>query len=71
MLLLLADGRLNKQIGHELSITEATVKAHVTAILRKLGLGRRTQAAVLAQRLLKDEAISLHEDLAGDDEAEA
>jgi DNA-binding NarL/FixJ family response regulator len=69
VLLLLADGRLNKQIGHELDITEATVKAHVTAILRKLGLGRRTQAAVLAQRLLHDEAISLHADLAGDDES--
>ncbi len=68
VLLLLADGRLNKQIGDKLDITEATVKAHVTAILRKLGLNRRTQAAVLAQRLLHDEAISLHEDLAADDE---
>ena len=69
VLLLLADGRLNKQIGAQLDITEATVKAHVTAILRKLELRRRTQAAVLAQRLLHDEAIPLHADLAVDDEA--
>lgn len=59
VLLMLADGRLNKQIAAELEITEATVKAHMTAILRKLGLSRRTQAAVLAQRLMQDEAISL------------
>ncbi|SHG47213.1 two component transcriptional regulator, LuxR family [Hydrocarboniphaga daqingensis] len=52
VLTLLADGRLNKQIGGDLDISEATIKAHVTAILRKLGLSRRTQAAVLAQRLL-------------------
>ena len=59
VLLMLADGRLNKQIAGELAITEATVKAHMTAILRKLNLARRTQAAVLAQRLMKDEALSL------------
>ena len=59
VLLMLADGRLNKQIAHELSITEATVKAHMTVILRKLGLVRRTQAAVLAQRLIQDEALPL------------
>jgi DNA-binding NarL/FixJ family response regulator len=59
VLLMLADGRLNKQIAHELSITEATVKAHMTVILRKLGLARRTQAAVLAQRLMQEEALPL------------
>lgn len=59
VLLMLADGRLNKQIAAELNITEATVKAHMTAILRKLDLSRRTQAAVLAQRLMQDEALSL------------
>jgi DNA-binding NarL/FixJ family response regulator len=59
VLLMLADGRLNKQIAHELDITEATVKAHVTVILRKLGLVRRTQAAVLAQRLMQEEALPL------------
>lgn len=56
VLMLLADGRLNKQIAGELDVAEATVKAHVTAILRKLGLYRRTQAAVLAQRLLAADA---------------
>ena len=62
VLVMLADGLLNKQIAHELHITEATVKAHVTAILNKLGLHRRTQAAVLAQRLMRTEAESLRVD---------
>ncbi len=61
VLMMLADGRLNKQIGGDLNVSEATIKAHVTAILRKLGLYRRTQAAVLAQRLLRAEGISLAE----------
>jgi DNA-binding NarL/FixJ family response regulator len=67
VLLMLADGRLNKQIAHELSITEATVKAHMTVILRKLGLARRTQAAVLAQRLMQEEALPLAVDHVLDD----
>lgn len=69
VLLMLADGRLNKQIAHELSITEATVKAHMTMILRKLGLVRRTQAAVLAQRLIQDEALPLAVDHILDEDA--
>lgn len=59
VLLMLADGRLNKQIAADLEVSEATIKAHMTAILRKLGLFRRTQAAVLAQRLLQAEDASL------------
>ena len=51
---MLCSGRLNKQIAHELQITEATVKVHMTAILRKLGAANRTQAALLAGRLLID-----------------
>jgi DNA-binding NarL/FixJ family response regulator len=51
---MLCSGRLNKQIAHELQITEATVKAHMTAILRKLGAATRTQAVLLAGRLLID-----------------
>ena len=47
-------GRLNKHIAYELHITEATVKAHMTAILRKLGAANRTQAVLLAGRLLLD-----------------
>jgi len=56
VLMWLSDGRLNKQIAGDLNVTEATIKAHVTAILRKLGLYRRTQAALLAQRLMRAEA---------------
>lgn len=44
----MCDGLLNKQIAHELSIAEATVKAHVTAIMRKLGVHNRTQAVLVA-----------------------
>jgi DNA-binding NarL/FixJ family response regulator len=47
-------GRLNKQIGEELQITEATVKAHMTVILRKLGAANRTQAVLLAGRLARE-----------------
>jgi DNA-binding NarL/FixJ family response regulator len=47
----LCSGRLNKQIAYELQITEATVKAHMTAIMRKLGAANRTQTALLAARL--------------------
>lgn len=45
---LLCEGKLNKQIAFELSIAETTVKAHVTAILRKLGAHSRTQAVLIA-----------------------
>lgn len=48
---LLCSGRLNKQIAAEMQIGEATVKAHMTAILRKLGVLNRTQAVLLAGRL--------------------
>jgi len=53
VLVLLAQGQSNKDIAANLAIAEATVKAHITAILRKLGIERRTQAAILAQRLLQ------------------
>ena len=48
---LLREGLLNKQIAYELGVSEATIKAHVTAILRKLGVNTRTQAVILADRL--------------------
>jgi len=51
---MLCSGWPNKQIAYELQITEATVKAHMTAILRKLGAANRTQAVLLAGRLLLD-----------------
>lgn len=44
-------GLLNKQIAWELGVSEATIKAHMTAILRKLGAQSRTQAVLLAGRL--------------------
>ncbi len=47
---LLCQGRLNKQIAWELTIAETTVKAHVTAIMRKLGVQSRTQAVLIAQQ---------------------
>jgi DNA-binding NarL/FixJ family response regulator len=51
VLMMVAEGLLNKQIAYDLNISEATVKAHMTAIFRKLGVTNRTQAVLLAQRL--------------------
>lgn len=47
----LHEGLLNKQIAYELSISEATVKAHITAIFRKLDINNRTQAVLVASEL--------------------
>lgn len=49
ILTLVSEGKLNKQIAYELSIAESTVKAHVTVIMRKLGVQTRTQAVLAAQ----------------------
>lgn len=46
---LICEGKMNKQIAYELTIAETTVKAHVTAIMRKLGVSSRTQAVLLAR----------------------
>jgi len=51
VLMMLKDGLMNKQIAYELTISEATVKAHVSAILQKLDVDSRTQAVIVAQRL--------------------
>lgn len=51
VLAMLSAGLLNKQIAFELGVSEATVKAHMTAIMQKLGANNRTQAVILAQRL--------------------
>jgi DNA-binding NarL/FixJ family response regulator len=53
VLMMLAEGQSNKDIAGHLASTEAAVTAHITGILRKLGIERRTQAAVLAQRLME------------------
>ncbi len=54
VLQMLGSGLLNKQVGYELGVSEATIKAHVTAILRKLGANNRTQAVLIAGRLALD-----------------
>jgi len=54
VLQMLGSGRLNKQIGYELGVSEATIKAHMSAILRKLGASNRTQAVLMAGRLSVD-----------------
>ncbi|MCM2971869.1 MULTISPECIES: response regulator [Larsenimonas] len=51
---MLTEGMLNKQIAYDLNVSEATIKAHVTAILRKLGVHSRTQAVIAAQKLEVD-----------------
>jgi len=51
VLMFLSEGLLNKQIAHALQVSEATIKAHVSAILHKLGVDNRTQAVILARQL--------------------
>jgi len=57
-------GLLNKQIAFDLGITEATVKAHMTALMRKLKVRNRTQVAIVAQAALlgqnRAEAVGAH-----------
>ena len=54
VLQMLGEGRLNKQIAWDLGVSEATIKAHMTAILRKLGANNRTQAVLIAGKLAID-----------------
>jgi DNA-binding NarL/FixJ family response regulator len=58
VLMMLSQGLLNKQIAYELSVSEATVKAHVSAILQKLGVESRTQAVILASRIERVQDLS-------------
>jgi DNA-binding NarL/FixJ family response regulator len=51
VLMMLSEGLLNKQIAYELKVSEATVKAHVSAILQKLGVESRTQAVIAASKI--------------------
>jgi len=55
---MIAEGLLNKQIAYELKVSEATIKAHMTAIMRKLRVNNRTQVALIARQL----ALSPSED---------
>ena len=51
VLMMLSEGLLNKQIAYNLTVSEATVKAHVSAILQKLNVESRTQAVIAAARI--------------------
>ena len=51
VLMMLSEGLLNKQIAYQLSVSEATVKAHVSAILQKLGVESRTQAVIAVSKI--------------------
>jgi DNA-binding NarL/FixJ family response regulator len=51
VLMMLSEGLLNKQIAYELDVSEATVKAHVSAILQKLDVDSRTQAVIAASKI--------------------
>jgi DNA-binding NarL/FixJ family response regulator len=55
VLMMLSEGLLNKQIAYALGVSEATVKAHVSAILQKLGVESRTQAVIAAARIEVDQ----------------
>jgi len=63
VLMMLKDGMMNKQIAYALSISEATVKAHVSAILQKLDVDSRTQAVIAAGRIEEGqfEALLVHD----------
>jgi DNA-binding NarL/FixJ family response regulator len=59
VLMMLSRGLLNKQIAYELSVSEATVKAHVSAILQKLDVDSRTQAVILATKIEKAQELTM------------
>jgi DNA-binding NarL/FixJ family response regulator len=56
---MLAEGLLNKQIAYELNVSEATIKAHVSAILQKLAVDSRTQAVIKLSRISSDPATAV------------
>ncbi len=51
VLMMLGEGLLNKQIAYKLGVSEATIKAHVSAILQKLGVDSRTQAVIAISKV--------------------
>lgn len=55
VLMMLSEGLLNKQIAYKLSVSEATIKAHVSAILQKLGVDSRTQAVIAVNKIESQE----------------
>ena len=59
VLMMLVDGRTNRDIANELCVTEATIKAHLTEIFKKLNVSNRTQAATLASGYLEVDPPSM------------
>lgn len=59
VLTMLAEGLLNKQIAYELGVSEATIKAHVSAVLQKLGVDSRTQAVIQLGKIGGDAAQAI------------
>lgn len=55
VLMMLGEGLLNKQIAYKLGVSEATIKAHVSAILQKLGVDSRTQAVIAVNRISSED----------------
>jgi DNA-binding NarL/FixJ family response regulator len=55
VLMMLGEGLLNKQIAYKLNVSEATIKAHVSAILQKLGVDSRTQAVIAVGKISANE----------------
>ncbi|MCB1508350.1 MAG: response regulator transcription factor [Hyphomicrobiaceae bacterium] len=63
VLMMLSEGLLNKQIAYELGVSEATVKAHVSAILQKLNVESRTQAVIAASKIEAGQWQTISEDV--------
>lgn len=59
VLSMMKDGLLNKQIACDLSVSEATIKAHITAIFKKMGVRTRTQAVIAVRHLDIESVASL------------
>ena len=55
---MVSEGLLNKQIAFDLDVSEATIKAHVTAIFKKLKIKNRTQAVLALQQLELDDPLA-------------
>lgn len=58
VLQMVSTGQLNKQIAYELGVSEATIKTHMTAVLRKLGASNRTQAVLIANQLFLQDRVA-------------
>lgn len=59
ILMMLTEGNLNKQMADGIGVSEATIKAHLTEVYKKLGVSNRTQAATIAAKHLQVEPIGL------------